>query len=104
MKTIATNYGVTETAIRWIQYGLSWRDLPWESEDQQRLARQERQRVPGTAGGSRTLNLAEVQRIRQDLEQGVSGSQLAREHGVSRQTISQIKLGVTWNVRNDDAR
>lgn len=92
-RDIAKNNAVGYRAIYQIQKGFSWCDLPWESEQQKQRARKR-----CTPHAQKKLTHETVLHIRQELARGVTGNQLARIHQVSRQTISHIKLGVTWKV------
>lgn len=57
--------------------------------------------LKGENNGAAKLCDEQVREIKKDLQHGVSGSYLGRKYGISKTTISQIKLGKTWKHVKD---
>lgn len=79
---IARCYGISTKLLEQVRKKLSWA-LEFHSE-RKRLSK------------GMVLSEKDVVKIKTSLRQGVSGSSLARQFGVSRQLIAQIKQGAAW--------
>jgi len=102
-KDIAAEFGLSQSQVSAIKRRTYWAHLPLvEGEEGEVTPRQKREGATAHARACSPLTEDDVRAIKAALRAGgTTQTALARQHGVSKMTISRIKAGRTWAAVQD---
>lgn len=92
-KRLADRFGVSKTAIQFIERGINWPHLPQDTPTSGRLRTGP---FLGEENGGAKLTSADVTEARRLRAQGWSFRRIADRFGVTASTICRIERGLTW--------